>query len=624
MNKRYASFLALATIGSAALAQSNIRQARMAEPVLQRTGHSTPTPAQEDRAVIWTNTFAAPSDWVATHPAEAFDWDWEVGVGLESTGGFPTTAIASSTSDDGYAMYDSDLGANQDGADYEKAELSTVAPIDLSAYPNVILEFQTMYRRYSNEQTYVVITTDPLNWPQVPSDTATVDLPVGIYPVWYPGELSSGVPVPNPTIKRVNISDAAGGQSTVYVRFLFYGIWGYTWYVDDVNIFEQLPYDVGLASNFISHTGDGNEFARVPLGQLGNNLNLGGELANFGINDQTNVVLHVQTKDASDVVMLDYATAPVDLASGVSSNANENVTITDWPVGTYTTTMWITTNDQANDGDPANDTIVRVFQVTADEYSLDGLGVYPDNILSSLGTASFANNPDGMFCFTNYFVREELTAYGLYIGINDQSVAGGSLQATLHDTTDVFADDPTAPLTSSADYTLTQADIDAGFVVLPFTESYNLDPAAGYFAGVKLFSVGNTFDIRINDDFTVPQPGSYIYLPEPTQAGDEPGTAGNGNAFVIRLLSDPTIGMEEREELTGVNLFPNPTSGLVNVNFTVQGSYNVELINALGETVATQRLNGTSTVDLSGLAKGVYSVRISNKEKATVQRISLN
>ena len=76
--------------------------------------------------------------------------------------------------------------------------------------------------------------------------------------------------------------------------------------------------------------------------------------------------------------------------------------------------------------------------------------------------------------------------------------------------------------------------------------------------------------------------------------------------------------------MTGVHLFHNPTSGLVNVNFTVQGSYNVELINALGETVATQRLNGTSTVDLSGLAKGVYSVRISNKEKATVQRISLN
>jgi hypothetical protein len=82
--------------------------------------------------------------------------------------------------------------------------------------------------------------------------------------------------------------------------------------------------------------------------------------------------------------------------------------------------------------------------------------------------------------------------------------------------------------------------------------------------------------------------------------------------------------MNEREELEGVNVFPNPTSGLVNLTFTVQGAYTVELINALGEMVSAERLNGNSTIDLSDLAKGVYSVRISNKEKTTVQRISLN
>jgi hypothetical protein len=332
----------------------------------------------------------------------------------------------------------------------------------------------------------------------------------------------------------------------------------------------------------------------------------------------------VQTRNQADEVVLDYVTAPFDLGSGVSNNVNEDVTITDWPLGTYTTKMWISTDDQASDGDLNNDTIVRVFEVTTDVYSLDGLGVYPQTILSSLGTASFAFNTDGVYCFTNYFVRQDLTVYGLYVGINSQSVPGAVLAGSLHDTTDVMADDPTAPLTFGNDYTLTQADIDAGFVILPFNESYTLESTQGYFAGVKLYSSNGATHVRIVDDFTVPQPGSYIYLGEPTQPGDEPGTAGNGNAFVIRLISNPNIGMEEREELEGVNVFPNPTNGLVNLTFTVQGAYSVELINALGETVSTQRLNGNSTIDLSDLAKGVYSVRISNKEKTTVQRISLN
>ena len=624
MNKRYASILALAMIGGAALAQSNVRQTRMAEPVLHRTGHSTPTPAPEDRVVLWSNDFSDTTDWVATHPADAFDADWQVGVGIQSAGGFPTAAITSTTAANGYAMYDSDVFENQDGTEYEKAELTTVEPIDLSAYPNVILEFQTAYREYNNERCYVVVSTDPDNWPALPGDTATVGLPVGIYPIWRDGELSGGIPVPNPSIKRVNISEAAGGQSTVYVRFLFYGIWGYTWYVDDVNIFEQLQYDMGLASNFISHTGDGNEFGRVPLGQLGTNLNLGGELANFGISDQTNVVLNVQTKNESDVIMLDYATAPVDLLSGESYDVNEDVTITEWPVGTYTTTMWITSTDAASDLDLTNDTIVRVFAVTEYEFSLDGVGVYPENVLSAQGTESFANNTDGIYCFTNYFVRQDLTVYGLYVGIDDGSVAGGLITPTLHDTADVNADDPEAQYVFGAEHILTAEDITAGFVILPYSEPFTLVSTTGYYAGVKLYSSNGNTPVGIVDDLTILQPGSLMYLPNETGTGGLPGTTGNGNSFVIRLLADPTIGMAEREELEGVNVFPNPTSGLVNVTFTVQGAYTVELINALGETVSTQRLNGNSNMDLSGLAKGVYSVRISNKEKTTVQRISLN
>ncbi|MBK7087294.1 MAG: hypothetical protein IPH53_22725 [Flavobacteriales bacterium] len=129
-------------------------------------------------------------------------------------------------------MLCSDCG-NNSGTTYEQS-LTTASSIDPSAYPNVVLQFETQYRRFNNEQTYVAISTDGVNWPVPPSDTATVGLPTGLYPVWYDGELTQSVSPGNPTIKRINISDAAGSQGTVWVRFYWYGVWGYAWYVDDV------------------------------------------------------------------------------------------------------------------------------------------------------------------------------------------------------------------------------------------------------------------------------------------------------------------------------------------------------------------------------------------------------
>ncbi len=618
MNKRYASILALTAVCGAVVAQHSSRELRIPNAPVERRGHTT-TPVQGDRAVLWQDDFSVPSNWT-TEIAGFPEVEWQIGQGLESTGQYGTPAIQSSTAGNGYAMLCSDCGANENGTDYEKNYLTTANSIDLSGYPNVILEFQTMYRRFNNEQTYIAISTDGVNWPQPPGDTATVGLPNGLYPVWVDNELAQGIAVPNPTIKRINISSSAGGQSTVWVRFYWYGVWGYAWYVDDVNIYEQLPYDLGLESTLLSHTGDGNEYGRVPESQLGTNLSMGGTVVNFGVNPQTNVVLNMQTRNSANTVVLDYATAASDIAPGASLSIDDDVTISAWPQDTYTTTFWITSADQASDGDAGNDTIVRVFEVTNDEYSLDGLGVYPNPIQSSLGSNSFTDNPDGMFCLTQYSVSQDFTVYGLYVGISGTSVPGAVITGSLHDTTDVFADDLTVPYTFSNDYSLTEADTAARFVILPFNEAYTLTSSAGYMAGVKLFSAGGATHVRILDDYTVLQPGSFIFLPE----GTAPGTYGNGNAFVIRLLADPTIGMEERDELEGVNVFPNPTSGLVNLTFTVPGAYTVELINALGEMVSTQRLNSNTTINLSDLAKGVYSVRISNKEKTTVQRISLN
>lgn len=603
------------------MAQHAGREMRVPYAPLEGHGHGT-APVSTDRAIIWQDDFSEPANWtISAEPGSFPGVTWEVGTGLVSGGQYGTPAIESTTAANGYAMLCSDCGNNQDG-DYEKNYLTTADPIDLSAYPYVILEFQTMYRRFNNEQTYIAISTDGVTWPQPPSDTATVDLPVGLYPVWFDGELTQGVAVTNPTVKRINITEAAGGQSQVWVRFYWYGVWGYAWYVDDVNIFEQFTYDTGLESAYISHTGTGDEFGRVPVGQLTGTLNVGGLVNNFGVNPQTNVILHVETRDQDDNVVLTHESSPFDLDPETNFFVDDEVAITAWPAGEYTSTVWISSDDQASDEDAANDTIVRVFEVTPTTYSLDGAGVYPSAMLTSTGTNSFTDNTDAMLCMTLYTVDQNFDVYGLWVGIQSTSVPGALIIASVHDSSSVLLDDVGAPYVTSSDHILTQDEIDAGFAVIPFTDPFTMEPGNGYYAAVELFSNSNETDVRILDDVTIPQPAlsSVIFLAD----GTPNGTFTNGNAYLLRLLADPTIGMNEREELQGVNLFPNPTNGLVNLNFTVPGAYNVEIFNALGQPVSTHRLNGNASIDLSSYAKGVYSVRISNKEKSTVQRISLN
>jgi hypothetical protein len=78
-----------------------------------------------------------------------------------------------------------------------------------------------------------------------------------------------------------------------------------------------------------------------------------------------------------------------------------------------------------------------------------------------------------------------------------------------------------------------------------------------------------------------------------------------------------------------VTVFPNPTSGLFQINIPAsnQVSY-VSVVSALGETVIhknTIEAGLTSTTfDLSNFVNGVYFVTIENENGKAVKKVSLN
>ena len=271
---------------------------------------------------------------------------------------------------------------------------------------------------------------------------------------------------------------------------------------------------------------------------------------------------------------------------------------------------------------PANNEYLRAFEVTNARYSGDGIGNHPAGyeVLNSLGTNSFTGAEDGLQVMTYYEVIDPIDVYGIEVELAFGTAIGGFAIGNILDTTDVFAATTNVnnPLVESPAFDVAQDDLDNGVLRLMFDNVYNL-PAGGYYGNVVLNSNAGAGHIRVLDDQTVPQPNglSLIYIP-----GDNLYT--NGVASAVRLITQPlNVSVSEAGDLEGVSLFPNPTNGVLNIRTRDLEVYNVEVFGVAGELVRSERINGTSTMDISNLAKGVYTVRIFNNNGTLTQRVTL-
>jgi len=64
-----------------------------------------------------------------------------------------------------------------------------------------------------------------------------------------------------------------------------------------------------------------------------------------------------------------------------------------------------------------------------------------------------------------------------------------------------------------------------------------------------------------------------------------------------------------------INIYPNPTSSILNIE--VKKQTQITIVNILGEVMKTETINGLSTIDVSALNAGLYFVRDLKSGKAT-------
>lgn len=536
----------------------------------------------------------------------------------------------------GFLWANSDRGLTSAPAENHLTRLTTSA-IDCSGQLSIMLSMQSTIGVFDNDASEFVkirVSTDLTTW----TDFAP-------FPCLVAGDATPPCSrfSYNPEFVAVDISSVAANQSTVYIQFEWQGGWEYWWGIDDLQLSPLPDYEVIMNLAYNSTTGTGEEFGRIPASQLPGTMNVGAEVTNFGANDQNNVSVSVAFEDASGTAVPGFATT-IDLGtveSTVTATADGNINIpVGLPTGVYTSRFVLTSDDIALDNDPLDNSRIRNFEITEDVYSVDAIGNHPEGTESTqqYGTATFLDNPE-IYYMSMYFLNTSMQATGVIVALGPASIPGpgATIQALLLDTADITGTAGSVAniidgVTSNA-HSITAADVAAGFVGLSFEQPVNLVPGA-YFAAVKLTGSGTVAtenntdpEVYILDDATVGQPGwtSAVFLP--IDFNDD-GTAGrqsytNGNAFAIRLTSDPTVGLSERDELDGITIFPNPTAGVFQISSDRNELLSVEISDVMGRIVRRTSLSTLATVDLSDVAAGVYTVTVGNATERSVQRVTV-
>ena len=130
---------------------------------------------------------------------------------------------------------------------------------------------------------------------------------------------------------------------------------------------------------------------------------------------------------------------------------------------------------------------------------------------------------------------------------------------------------------------------------------YTLNFTTGSATTLNVFVYGGSGSVSFFDDF--------VLVP-------------SGNARTASSSTSKLTQATGAEAEVAINIYPNPSTGQVNVLMPAASTVTVH--NSVGQIVARQKLKqGQTTLDLSGLSQGVYTMSTILQGKRRVQRLIL-
>ncbi|MCD4791763.1 MAG: T9SS type A sorting domain-containing protein [Bacteroidales bacterium] len=160
------------------------------------------------------------------------------------------------------------------------------------------------------------------------------------------------------------------------------------------------------------------------------------------------------------------------------------------------------------------------------------------------------------------------------------------------------------PETPTYTITFTVTDNNGGAAI----EGVLIDIESGTYTGTTNASGVVTFDLEDNTYNFAATYTNYTYT-------------GTTTFTVSGTDLDVAVGMDEdvsvNDIYAGINIYPNPSNGIFNVN--VQSTFNLEVLDITGKVINTRVLTGNSTVEIN--TTGVYFFRFSNETGSITQRV---
>ncbi len=253
-----------------------------------------------------------------------------------------------------------------------------------------------------------------------------------------------------------------------------------------------------------------------------------------------------------------------------------------------------------------NDTL-KNFQVT-----LANGGEYIAVANGVLNPANFAANPDGESTAFTLFLQDQMREVAVNAGDVDLRVVHGSSDAP---TVDVLAG--AAVLVDDAAYN----DI-TGYLSVP-AGSYTLNVTPGNNNSVIVASFSAPLNALAGESAVVLASG--FLNPVANQNGAAFGllaVLADGTAFMLPVVT----GIEENTSNTTINIYPNPSDGVVNITSSNMNDNSIiQIMNMQGSVVKSENISATQqSITVTDLASGAYFVKIISDENVVVKKLHVN
>lgn len=493
-------------------------------------------------------------------------------------------------------QYDANLGQQDE---------SLITPVvDLSAISNPGLYFDWFMSYYwgvspnDNYDLTVSISTDGgTNWTALWTEADAGEFDTF---TWY--------------TKVIDLASYAS-ETNVKFKFNYYGVDGAQAALDNIAVCSLPSNDLRLDYVYTGDVENDYLYSMIPTSQAVEVI-AGAVATNFGVAAQNNVSYDWElTFDGSSVASGTEAGATMLMPGGMDT-VWISTGYTPSAVGELVVSISVSADEteQVPDDNSGEVSVMYTEYVWAHDYE--------DESYFELGyAATDADGAQGFEMGADYFCQVDGDMiYALQFAMGSSTTATSIVVK-------VYEDDPTLGPVSETVYDIMPGDLSSNnvnIITVVLDDAVQMNAGSVYSATVEISAGDDGYILGNNIDDG--DGGQSLYL----------GTDGTwynwiGLTTAMRLNLDGTIGIEENEDVSGVYMYPNPTSDNLTVGFVSKDDQDltVNVISANGALVLSEQLttkvgqNNLVRFNVGGLASGIYMVQIQGASSTLTQRVAV-